>query len=151
MDKNTKYKEVGLQKNLKLVVSKVSGLFSGSANEVISKTLAVINTIAGADTRIGFYGRITGVGMLLGNVMVVDLNIPLMDSNINSVDESAFNRSVANALVREFGGVNVGYLSPNPVTVTPLSVKVDVESDNPITDVRNALTSIGTNVEISYR
>lgn len=148
---NTKHKEVGLQSKLKLIVSKVSGLFTGSADEVISKTLSVLNTVAGNDSNIGFYSRISGVGRVLGNVIELDLNIPLMNRSIDSIHENIFNRKVANALVDAFGAVNVGYLSPTPVRITSVVVTADVESDTPTLDVHKALNGVATNVVVTSR
>lgn len=141
---NKKHKEVGLQSNLKLVVSKITGQFLGSASDIVNRTLSVINTVAGSDSRIGFRDEITGVGTLLGNVLVLDLDIPLMNSTINSSDEDTFNRNVARALVNEFGSVNVGYVSANPVTMRTVTVKVQTESEMPYTDIKKALKDIGT-------
>jgi len=141
---NTKHKEVGLQSNVKLILSKVTGQLVGSANEIVSRALAVINTVAGADVNIGFRDKVTGTGRLLGNVLELDLNIPLMNRTINSSDEQAFNMNVSRALVREFGSVNVGYLSQNPVTTKTVTVTVETDSENPHIDVAEALKGVGT-------
>lgn len=149
MNTNTKYKEVGLQSKLKLVMSKVTGQFSGSADSVVARALAVINTVAGANRYIGFSDRITGVGTLLGNVLVLDLEIPLMKSTVTLSGENTFNFALANALVREFGQVNVGYLSPNPVTTQTITIKVQTDIESPIQNIKNALKDIGTVLAVS--
>jgi hypothetical protein len=142
---NVKHKEVGLQPNVKLILSKVSGMFSGTPSDVVSRALAVLNRVAGEDTNIGFRNKITGKGTLLGSVVVIDLSIPLGSRKINSSDELQFNQRVAMALNREFGNLaSVGYLDPNPTRTSTVKVAVETESMYPETEVRNALRNVGT-------
>jgi hypothetical protein len=120
---NKVHREVELQSKLKVVISLVASLFGGEGD--IQRALTVINDTAGASSQLGFWRRITGTGTILGNVMILDLDVPLMDSTTGRGYESKFNASLARALTSEFGRLNVGYVSPEPVTVRVVRVETD--------------------------
>lgn len=145
MGTNNIHREVGLQPKLKMVISLLSAMFLSKAD--VERAIAVINRVAGADTKVGFWTALTGVGTILGNVMIIDLNIPLMAGHPrNEKDEAVFNKTVAKALIAEFGRLNVGYLTPEPVVTR--RVRVEFETESTDTQIAEILREITSTVEI---
>jgi hypothetical protein len=141
---NKTHKEVGLQSSLKVVISRIRSQFNSTAD--IIAAIAVMNAVAMEVLQLS--QPITGTGTLLGNVMILDVNIPLDSSNwwqdISSL-ESTFNNTLASRLVGKFGQVNVGYVNP----VSTRTVTATVETDKADWQVRSALSSVGTVVAVS--
>lgn len=106
---NTIHRGVELQENLKMVISRHNGLFQSEQD--ISRVIDTLNEVAGNDPNLGFYSKISGTGTIFGNVMVLDLHLPLMRSTRRSANEAGFNQRVANALMRNYGALNVGYVN----------------------------------------
>lgn len=145
MNNNKLHREVGLQSSLKMVISLISGLFTSKSD--IDRAIRVINTVAGNDPNVGFLNRLSGTGTILGNVMIIDLNVPLMYGYPkNKRDEAAFNKAVAKALIAEFGRLNVGYVTPEPVKAQTVTVRV--ETDLTTQDILNALSGVTVKAEV---
>lgn len=146
--KHKNHREVDVQENLKVVISKVNGKFD-SIKDVDSAIEAI--AMAGR-TSLGLTRNITGMGTLLGNVMILNVYIPLSSSvyidHYKKYDE--FNRLVVDYLTRGvtnptaysmgrvggFGALNVGYVSPTPSRKVRASVVGDEDS------IREALKGI---------
>lgn len=142
---NTVHREVGLQANLKMVLSLIRTKFSGK--EAVDQAIKVINRVAGESQKIGFLSHITGTGTVLGNVMILDLNIPLMAGYPrNESDETVFNITLARALVKEFGHLNVGYVSPEPSRTRTVTLRVETEQTTE--QLLNALAYVTETAEV---
>lgn len=150
---NKVHKEIELQSTLKVVVSKIYSKFNGQAD--IESAIAAIGYAGKQVLRLR--DSVTGVGTILGSVMVLDLNIPLESTNSSDMKarEEEFNRKVVDYLMhgvthltsgKRFGGfgrLNVGYVSPNPTQV--LSLTIETEKD--AATVRKAVSRLGRIIE----
>jgi hypothetical protein len=147
---NKLHRETGLQNTLKVVISLLSATFTKKAD--ISKVISIINRVAGADAKVGFRSPISGTGTILGNVMILDLNVPLMAGYPRTKrDEAAFNNAVAKALIAEFGRLNVGYVTPEPVVTRKVTVTVETEkTTQEIVDALNGLSETQVSASSAY-
>jgi hypothetical protein len=150
------HKEVEVQSTLKVVISLLTRKFSGVVD--ITSALAAID-YAGKET-LRLAESITGIGTVLGNVMVLDLNIPLHSSYSGDVSRhyDEFNRKVADYLMNGkthvtsgnrlggFGRLNVGYVSPTPSNDRKVTVVLETERSD--WAVKDALKNVGTVVEV---
>lgn len=134
---NKIHREVDVQENMKVVISLCRGQFD-NINDVNSATAAM--DYAGKQ-HLRLRGSITGTGVILGNVMILDVNIPLHTTNSHDVEAryNEFNMAVVNYLTNGkyhvtadkvlggFGALNVGYVSKNPARPRVVDVRVETE------------------------
>lgn len=135
---NKSHKEVELQSRMKLVVSKFTGKFSGTSD--IVNVISIINRVIEKDPNIGFLRSVTGEGVVLGNVLVIDLNVPIGRTRTRTkATELNLNMAIARAINNAYGRCTVGYVSPTASRTIKLTVEADSE-----TDVRNALNGVAS-------
>jgi hypothetical protein len=66
-------------------------------------------------------------------------------------DEAAFNNAVAKALIAEFGRLNVGYVTPEPVVTRKVTVTVETEkTTQEIVDALNGLSETQVSASSAY-
>jgi len=134
------HKEVDIKERLKVVISLIAKKFDGRA--AIDSAIAAIDYAGKEHLRLR--GSITGSGVILGNVMLLDLDIPLSTTNSRDVEAryDEFNRAVVQYLTRgkyhvtagktlgNFGSLNVGYVDVNPTSERIVNVKVGTDLSN---------------------
>jgi hypothetical protein len=128
------HSETNLSARIKVIVSRIRGKFSGSADA--EKVLDIMND---AGRIIGLQEKITGVGSVLGNVIILDLRVPVKTATALS-EASRFNMAVANKLVTTYGALNVGYVSAKPMR----RVTVTIETDKSEKTLNKRLSKLGT-------
>lgn len=128
---------VDLQAHLKVVITRINGLFKDSAD--IDRTLTMLNNAG--KTLLGLTRKIRGNGQILGNVMILDVKIPL-DSATNAQNETAFNNAVKDNLIAKFGAINVGYVTPKAVR----TVTVTIQTEKTEVQLRKQLAELGLKV-----
>lgn len=155
---NKNHKEVDVQSRLKVVISLLSKKFSGVADETVKSALGAIDYAAKEVLRLS--DSVTGTGTILGNVMVLDLSIPLSTSYSSDVTKhyDEFNRKVTDYLMNGkthvtsgsrlggFGSLNVGYVGSDPSTDRIVNLVVETESND--SQLRQALRGVASKVEI---
>lgn len=146
------HKETNVTTKLKVIISLLYAQFSNTG--VIESAIKAMDYAGKKHLRLR--GNITGTGVVMGNVLILDVNIPLNTSNsIRGVAThyDAFNAEVVNYLTNGiyhqadgktyggFGKLNVGYVSSQAVRETTYTVRVKtIESAS---TVRNALANVG--------
>lgn len=142
------YKETGLKEDMKIVISSLERTFNV---EDIDSALGAIGYAAKECLRLT--ESVTGTGDIYGNVMILDVYIPLDSSNSHDVMSHAdeFQAAIvqylmngvfhqrARKLLGDFGRLNVGFVESQPsreVTVT-INTSVDAEA------IRQALENAG--------
>lgn len=154
------HREIGVKSKIKVVISLLRSQFSSTSQ--IQSAIEAIDYAGKEHLRLR--GTITGKGTILGNVMILDLNIPLGTTNSHDVEArfGEFNRAVVRYLTSGkvhvtsgrtlggFGALNVGYV--NPTASRPRTVKVTVETDLTNTEVLRNVEQVGrvTNIEEPY-
>ena len=132
MHKN--YTEINIAERQKVVVTRIDRKFT-DANDA-QKVLDVLNENRGL---IGLTKKIAGRGAVLGNVIILDVKIPLASAT-NKANHYAFNMAVSRKLVSLFGRVNVGVVADKPTR----KVTVTLETSATDKEVLEVLKNIGT-------
>lgn len=144
------HKETEVSERMKVVITNVDRKFR--ANEIAS-AMGALNYAGREHLRLS--EDITGEGTLLGNVMVLDVNVPLRTSNSHdwTLRQNDFNMAVVRylqsgkyAVTKDttyggFGNVTVGYVQSEPVTPQTLSIQLNTIED--VEAVRQALAGLG--------
>jgi hypothetical protein len=145
------HKEIDVQSKMKVIVSLVASQFAGIS--AIDSAIRAMDYAAKKHLRLR--GSVIGTGVVLGNVLVLDVNIPLETSNSSDVTRhyNDFNREVVNYLTSGvyhktdattyggFGRLSVGYVTPEAVKDTIFTVRV--KTTKTANEVRQALASVG--------
>lgn len=151
---NKIHREVDVQANMKIVVS-LRGKQFNSLSQIESAIAAI--DYAGKE-HLRLRGSITGTGTILGNVMILDVNIPLHTTNSHDVQARYhdFNMAVVKYLTNGkyhvsadktlggFGTLNVGYVSQNPATPRKVTVRVETELND--AEIRETVENLGGRV-----
>lgn len=148
---NKVHKQIDLQENLKVVITRIRGFFSESD---IASAIGAIGYAAKQHLRLRRDVEVSGTGTVMANVMILDLKIPLNETYSSNVmaHENEFNQEVANYLTNgvyhraanetlgNFGQVNVGYVSSEPVRT------VNIETSLTTEELEKLLATVGGKV-----
>lgn len=155
------HKEVEVQSKLKVVIALRSRKFADSS--AIQSAIEAMDYEGKRHLRLR--GNITGTGVILGNVMILDVNIPLNTTNSSDVTKhyDEFNMAVVKGLtygtlhktsgitLGKFGSLTVGYVSPTATRRKRVSVTVDTDLEvSEVVELLNSKTNVLA-TSFSYR